>query len=467
MDLNNLHILQAFGFNKPQTVDRVSQTTVDPYTDLNYSAGVSHSNMFSTDPENSISTDNRIFPSNNDDMLLSTIAGTPSLSNKLQYNSSLLPPQILCHLRDLPPINDVSYVDIPRTFVDHLAQNFQCTTGSYKIMCYFASNPSIKSRGVIYLTNTLSTDFAWETAYHQVVDIQGDTIVNMTIPYLDAQFYQQQNDSVFLAFRPLSYSAPFDVSPFIHINVFKAAASDFRFFGLVETNYKLKMETVISMCNVREHFTKDFAYLHPSMKTYIPSKIGFGEEYKTLRDIIHKDYFYGETIAPGNDQTIPAFAQCMPGNQFTDFPGTYTYVAQGLEYWGLFYKFFRGSVRLRVVAPQNPNDTFAGQMYSYGSQPFYCISSEVNPQLSVTLPYRSQFPYFKTFMTVDQPGGVYSLGFTSYNCPTSETNPKVGMRGYFKAGGDDFSFHLLRLPPRGYYITPVGSLSFANLYAFD
>jgi len=401
------------GLSKPATQDKTTVMKVNPYHDLTTGKGIDTNVVLAMDPDNKISTMPNVGGISEDEMDLKYVVGTPMLINSNGY------------LPNTPPtlVMSMGPFDYANCFVDHITQMFAYWSGSYKYKAYITASRMHNVRGVFYLTST-ATNTNWENCYHKVVDITGDTEVEFTIPYTPSSVSTNRINSDYgVYFAILSWSQASDsVSNPIYINSYKAGASDFRFGGLREVVFT-------KQSNPRKDFSSVFEPIHPSITGYEPVDVIYGEEYTTVREIIHR--YYPTILATVGPHTQPYYFAA--GNAGT---GWYT----GLELIGLMYRFHRGSIRCKLIQKDTINRS--ARLVDVNNQ-FVgtTLSSSVNPVIEATIPYYSNLLFDSNTTT------AITLGLA--------LDGKSGGQYLFRSAGDDFSFHFLVSPPNGILQNPT------------
>lgn len=421
--------MTMLGLSKPTSLDRTAIVKVNPFHDYNTGKGIDTSVSFGMDPDNQISCAPVVGGITEDEMSLKYVVGTPSLVGIYSFVNGSSPLRI----GSSGPFEAAYQL----SFVDFITQNFNYWSGSYKFKIYITASNMHSIKGVFYLSDSPETD-QWENCYHKVVDIQGDTEVMFSIPYTSPLVVSRvTNNDYDVYFRILSWSQASGASSPITLNVYKAGGSDFRFGALREMEFQVQS-------NPRKDFAHNFEPLHPSMTGYIPENIVFGEEYTTIREIIHRYFAYGAT----NSTLCPHYRGIG-----TSAVNVYT----GVELFGLLYRFWRGSMRWKFI--QKDTNVRIFLPYLNGSDVATntklvsaVFSSSANPVAECSLPYYDNILFHTTRPANDTGMGVW----TDIRAGQYET----------KAAGDDFSFHFLCGPPFGSLVRCRDTYGTRNLRTF-
>jgi hypothetical protein len=424
--------LRTMGLSKPVTLATTQVTKLNPNTDLNYGKGIDTAPLLAMDPQNQISTEPNVAGMSMDEMALNKIMGTPSLVKIVQFLPASTPISLMT----------LGATDTNFAFCDFIAQNFMFHSGSYKMALYITACSMQAARFVIYVSTDVDADYA--STWHQIIEMQGDTNVFYTIPYLEQRVMGQGTNDLWQVYiKVLSWSQPDPaVSAPISINVYKSAGPDFKVGAQQERQFTYESGSTLEEegCKVsfdfecqshpREDFAGPFIPIHESATGYCPQNMVIGEEVNTLREIVHRYYPYKKLVAT----TTSRFYD----NNGSDFPTK----ALGLEMFGLIFRFYRGTIRIREFL-RNP--TFCTVRFQLDSVDMIgTTTTNVNiSQLEFASPYYSNLLFHETFNTV---AGEPVLTHTAYGADVF----------YFKSAGDDFSFHWLKAPPSG-LLQPVTS----------
>lgn len=408
---------KMMGLSKPMTQSVAQSTVIDFMYDTNYGKGLNGAMKMAMDPENAISTEPNLGGVSEDEMLLTHIVGTPTLITSLPF-TSLTGTTALIAFADTS-----SYAN----FCDFVCESFYYYAGSYKVKIYITASLMHNVRLVFYLADTAyGTD--WQQCYHRIVDVKGDCEVDFMVPYCGQNVMNSTNTETSgfsLVVQVLAWSVPEpSLTLPIYLTVYKAGGSDFRFGAQMDTQFVCTSRNIHDdfhcQSNPREDFNKDFEPFHPSFKGYSTRNLVMGEEFVTLREIIHRYFPYTTTPADGS---IPIYqtSRRVSGNAY-----------HGLEYWGSLFRFWRGSIRFKFVQRAGYHD--GSVVVKIAGIPIYGLMQNVATSLEATSVIQGEVPYYaNTFMcdTTLLPNDSITLNF--------DDQPRY----YFKSAGDDFSFHFL------------------------
>lgn len=416
--------LSIIGLSKPKTTDKASVYKIDPFHDINTGDGIDSTNTIGFKPDNQISTALTVGGISVDEMNLKQLCGTPVLFQTVLMNSSSTPQYLTTPTFGI----NATFGDLA-DYADWVAQNFRYVSGSRKVKLYIKASMYHSARIVFFLTDNFTT-YNWVNCYHRVVDIQGDTELEFTLPYSDNKFAAATDatgSGVSLIARTLSWSqTDFNTTAPIYINVYTSASGDIEFGGLLEKYYQA------TSCP-RNDFSKDFEPFHPSLLSYEQENYLFGEKYESVRHIVHRYTPVSGINTTGHGNIISAYYG--NGNLTTKL---YT----GLQLWGLLYRFWRGSLRFKYVHQTSnatnmnvfvtdgvtPNGTFSGTS----------VNSTTNPVNEIEVPY--YWPVlFQDTSGYDNRALICTATLKTF---------------LMTSAGDDFSFMFIHPPPPGSFVVP-------------
>jgi len=395
------------GLDKPTSVAAIQPVRVLNTSDFACGRGMSNATKFAMDPENGISTKPIVGGADVDEMDLNYIAGMPMLVTSVGMVAATGPTRMFT----------VGPTDTNLCYVDFLTRQFALYSGGYKFKTYITAS-TMHSIKLVFWVNNSAVLTAWQDCYHQIVDVQGDTEVEFTIPYIASTFSRTlgDTDTYSVWMRTLSWSQPVpSVSAPIYVNIYKAGDSDMQFGAHLERQFRVQS-------NPRADFAKAFKPFHESFAAYKTEGLLYGETYRSLRDILHKQHPYYQV----NSADRPIWDK--------NFVPTTT-ALYGLEMWGLIFQYWRGSIRITCIKNNNILGGIFGRMITE-NMPGLDMCYGVKPLMEAEFPFYSCRAYWPTTVAPDIPlnfAAVTGTGYT-YLC---------------KSAGDDFSFHFLTPPPYG------------------
>jgi hypothetical protein len=414
-------VARIMGMDKPTSLARTDITKVNPFSDIPNSKGIDCSVKLSLDPENGISTTPNVAGVSTDEHMINYIAGTPTLYKVATFSeTSVIGSSIELFSTDLDTVGSTGSF----LYAQELFKYFQYWSGSFKLKVYIHASNMHAARLVFYLNPTSTATNAWQSCYHMVVDVQGDTEVELSVPYFPHTVIADANvgnTKLFVSLVSYSQPTPGVVTP-IYLNCYGAMGSDFELYAPVD---KIFSTTFIPQSNPRLDFQKDFPYIHPSMTGYKTSGFVIGERVTTIRDLMHRYQPVGP-VGVGT-RLFPRPTYCGRGNL-----GTGLFI--GLESLGLMFRYYRGSVRFKILQlDELSRSVLVFRQDTGAATSAFTASSSSNPLVEFEVPWYEKALYLSTSQnnepqyTIAQPKGdaVYEV----------------------KAAGDDFSFHFLCPPP--------------------
>jgi len=423
-------VARTLGLSKPTSVQTGNKNALVVSAGFNFGKGLDNSDKLCMDPENAITVVPNVGGFNIDEMDLKYVLGTPMLvGNPLVINASDLNTLYALYNDEPDPYS--------ATYFDWVRRNFAYGWGSIKVKVYIEASIFHSIRAVVYLDPDNGVGGSvWENCYHTVIDIQGSCEFEWTIPYVDQNIVRRYDDgqTTGLLIKFLTWSQPdMALTTPIYINTYVAAASDFEVGGYYD-NYIIP--DFIPQSNPRADFSRSFQPFHPTMKAYDTSNLVIGEKYRTVREVIHRyQPYYNPGVAAPASGTMYAYDSSgglpQPNQKFL-----------GLEKWGQIYRFWRGSIRVKVHIRGHNNDMpNLGVVSLIDQKGWYMLggtfTNTTNKCAEVEVPYYNDMLFLQTTNTKNDLIGA-SLRLTI----PQKWNIFLG-----KAAGDDFSFHFLR-PPR-------------------
>lgn len=431
-------VASIVGLDKPVTTDRNTTVVSIPDVDLMSGNGISHAVKVGYDVDNAVATA-PICSYPGDEMNLLNIVSTPMISSVITMVSGTVPLPIC-----LAGVQIDSGGPFRCTYLDWVANQFLFVSGSIKYKIYITAGLFQAIRLVFYLAPDQFTNVEWENCYHKVVDVQGDTQVDFTLPYMtpyvvDSTRFPSQTPCVWV--KILGWSTPNPtVSAPITLIVYKAGDKDMQFGCPLEKSINLES-------NPRVDFAKDFAFLHDHMTNYKHDGIVFGENLISVRDIVHRLAPY-HVISP--TETVKPYDTAGMNGQFMH-----------LEMWGQIFKFYRGSIRVAFLGKSN-NQVSAVNLRTPNAAgypnywlPFAKFGDKNMGILQVEVPWYCSRPYIPTAPTTT---GTETHPLEVCMCSTEKAQ-------VLKGAGDDFSFGFL-MPPLEWPHEPSGSIGVSALRSY-
>jgi hypothetical protein len=389
---NSARIAAKMGLDKPNTLNMTNINKVNAYSDWNNSKGVNAFPKFSMDPENSVTTQNILGGSNQDDMNFVNFVKKPMLCNIVTITSSTVT-VALC------PINFFG-----NTYVDNVSSLFKYASGSFKFKIYTTASLFHSVRAVFWINNTSSIKTDWQECNYRIVDIQGDTETEIMTPYYSKKIVHATTNTTgaCLMVTILNWTQPdMSLTCPIFMNVYKAGCDDFQVGAprnvwlqmtnsIIEDDIKDYIDVSDDIIDVEVHvnprgdFEHDFEPIHPDCKYYVHENIVFGEKIQTFADLFKRFHPYK---AMNTDEVF-----LMDSNLLTIAGHTGLI---GIEALQANFLLFRGSIGSRVAVSYA--ETNVAMILKYSSTeiaPGIASSTDVNPVLEAMMPFYSQEMYY-------------------------------------------------------------------------
>jgi len=421
------------GLSKPRTTDMATVLKVNPFSDINTGMGIDSTPTLGMDPENQISTQPNVGGIGIDEMDFKQLCGTPVMvsTHNLGPASGAIS---LCKVAFLAPSMNTA-TSTPGNYAEFITTMFTYVAGSKKVKLYFSASQFHSARFVLYLNDNIAAT-EWQNCYHRIIDVQGDTEVEFTLPYSTSYVANQtggDTNPFELFIATLSWSQPDStLNTPIYVNTYTAASDDIVFGGLGDDVF------TVQSCP-RNDFAHTFEPFHSSMTGYKVENLIFGERYTSVRQIIHRYSALTQASLAPAAYTVDHYA-----GQGDVAGGVY----MGLELIGLIFNFWRGSKRVRFITTNG--NIFSTITYNNNGQALKGagVSSIPNPSVEIEMPFYYNVLYLST---------------------RSNTTART-MCGYsaadvfiLTAAGDDFSFHFLRPPPLGIWSSNSTDYGFVKM----
>jgi hypothetical protein len=442
-------------------LENTKAVTQDYFVDLNVGRGTDRGVQLGLDIENAISTVPNVGGISEDEMSMHRIVGTPSLYKIVTLTSS--------SSGTIPINSDITgnySVDIYPLFTycvcDYFINAFHLFKGSIKLKLYITASIFHNVRLKISFDPRDGSTPAPETLYSRIVDISGDTTVDMLIPWYSTRSMKLFNiidgkhSMGTLHYEVLAWSTPDStLSTPIYVNIYKAYCSDAQVAGLRSFGYS-DVASIIPFVNAqsdpRIDFSLDFEPIHESCSGLNVEKLNAGEEIVNLREILHK-YF------PRNTYPIDA------GNALVRVPGSSIY-NQGCpsaantnlsyrlntqnEYFMNLFRFWRGSLRYKCFLPDAQSASIVALPFYWNVMKAADPTPLLNPGFSayVMPSVVASVPGFKKLLEFIIPW--YSENFfvstINYSAACTISGGNSSHPVVFNAFGDDTSFHFIKGP---------------------
>jgi len=401
------------GFSKFHN-QSVAKSTKDvkqlTYPDMNASEGKTVAPSMNRNPNRMLPYYRGLGGSECDEMDFDYIMGTPMLTNIVTVQASSTP-QRVCTLGPSQSYEKPTFVDTVISWHSHWS-------GSFKFKGYIIASIYHKVSLVFWLSSSSLASVPaneWTNTYHHVVDISGDTQVDFELPYLE---YTNMSSSTavptyYLTMGLLSWTLidPAVAAP-ITVLCYKAGASDMKVVGLLDNFFT-------PTSNPRSDFQRPFERFHDAMGPYLEDNIVRYDDVRSLRDHLH---------------AFQAYAQIAGGATIWN-PGSSGVPVYGIERFGLFFRFRRGSIRFRILQKMSTTDNMSVYIVNGSkAQSAFMVNSRNNEALEFVMHPPVPVPFQNADVLPNDQIAFSSSTATKY---------------LTKAAGDDFYLMFLRAYPDG------------------
>jgi len=461
------HFISTYGKNLDLPTDTSAvQTIFDyPFRYQNQTRGLFMGEKFTMYPSSQLAMEDMGMETS--EMPVATIAQTPMLAYQKIYTS-----QGQTFHFDVNPMAALdNAVGNTTDYLQFMAAHFEYWRGSIKYLFHFVSCAFYSTR--FQLAYQLNNDANIDANIpNQIIDVKGDTMVEVTIPYLWYTHWRRTGTTPttlptlqLRMLTPIAGSGE-PASPLIYVNVWRAGGEDIQFAQLKNSQNTLPWNAATT--------TTTTTITSPVSKTEIRAQTSICSRFKAKFAPIIENSQYSMEV--GNCQqelpllvkdVIRRFSLMDPRNWQTlvDFSIPYAapfvtapFYAEPFSAMGHIFLFWRGSRRFRVSPNASDNivlNSFDSSMVPTPGSGMVISNCNVvqsntgeNSSLVKTefeVPYFSEVPYFPIFRPIvplayvagyDLPVGI------TVNFHTDTTLPYL----LTWAAGDDFQY-LYLIPP--------------------
>jgi len=427
--------IAALCLDKPRTSNTTAVFATNKLYHNCHSNGVQNAPLMGFDNDNRVAVTTEVGGRGIDEMNLLNFAMTPVLTSVITIVNNLGLVDLLSYFDLETNQNQWGYVDWARNWC-------VAYSGGIKYRLYFEATLFQNVEIIIFLANS-STANPFD-GWHKKVQITGACDVAFTVPFpypYVAMPKKQTDDTFQLYVQVLSWSqSSTTASTPITCLVYKAAASDMKFFGYRNVTWtatctsKWEATATTTTGNPRLDFREDFESIVPGAVGYDHQGFIFGEELRSIRDIVHAWL----PIQPLSFDNLGFDILTWYTGPTTPFNGP--------EVFNPFFRFWRGSVGFQIEQYNPAAKSVFGMNLCLGSQyPGNTDFLANYTTVDISTPTNgTMVPFFRPCffeMTMNRP--IYPNCVT-YAC--SATSPSCYL---FKTFGDDFSYMSMTLPMPG------------------
>jgi len=459
------NFISTWGRNLDLPTDTQAVTTIldYPFRYQNNTRGLFMGERLSLYPSSSLTMEN--FGMESSEMSLTELAMVPGLYSQFSFankNDTLF---IVAH-----PINSATSIFSYNTcdYVCFLAGIHQYWRGSLKYMFHFVSCAFYSARFQISYSLINGTNINGDLP-SQIIDVKGDTITEVTIPYLWNTYWRKTGQSSVVPNTPVMSirmitpiaGSTSPSTPVIYLNVWRSGGEDTQ-FAVPKNSYdslpwagtqvakkreNLDSSRMIAQTSIVTRFKSSFKPIVEPSKFTMEVGNCMTETSLTVKDLIRRF----SAIPSTNWQTTADFT-----NPWSQPIMTPSYFAELFSALSFIFLFWRGSRRVRTC--QNGADiaVLNGIDSSFNPSPSSgLVMANVNltsdlKKTEFEVPFFSEVPYVHVYRPIS------ALTYIPlYDLPLGMTILTNGSSYPFQlhlAAGDDFQY-LYLIPP----IFPTGS----------
>lgn len=429
--------------DKPSSIASSEKCILSFTNDLSLGSGLDNSNPLSLHPMTPLSMELDVAGENimSGSMTIARVIRTPMIRDVVTLTNA----NPTWNNRVIP--RDPDYKD---DFVAYMSRYFRFWRGSFKYMICFYTSTFITARvriSVRYNTNPI-TDLNDGDIVSRLVDVKGDTIVELTVPYLWDTLYRPTEPVTFLPLITVSLTSPIvglsiDTDPSIATVIWRSAGEDFVFSQLVSYTQDVtevdsldfesssEIETAEPQMNPQERFRMTFDGIVQGTNFTFEDGLITGEKIVSLNDML-KRYTDNNVNRPNN--TYPD----------TLGVGAFHRLSEIFKYWRgsrrtkTRYKIDGSDYSEQTIIAENPSGSTDA-----GNGLVLTVPTQWNWN-EVQVPWYSSLPFIPTnqatvyhYEPLDNPTGV--IYYPSLEAAANGRN--------LISGGDDFVYIYLVSPP--------------------
>jgi hypothetical protein len=488
--------METVGLDKPHSLAAPCFINKNLAPDLCFGNGLETTDVLALDPQNSVTISPRLFSQTEEAMDYLAIARKPSLFKLNSFNSA----SIEGSLMELWPVTpSLCHKDVPDffepTYLAYISSPFTFWKGSLKYMVYFSASQFSTARvrfSWLPSEPTTTTPFEYGSGdfLSKVVDITGDTIVEVTVPYVNPYYLLEVGhfeDETATALPPVAfngyvmmhvYNAPITVESTgdsdIYYSCFIAGGEDYTLHkpkSIYQTynppyitgppeveaapeEPEIPLNDLEAQYLVlNQEFKKQFEPLIRDTRFGTHHRIVDGDRLdSSLRTIIHRYSDLADVTQTGGTP-FTIIRNMYPLDGAGNSPVT-TDDWRNFQYFSYLFMFWRGSIRYKLLwkdgASANVGSGLAllvteNQVTGYvpNNDAFNGASAwngDYRPSIEIQLPFYHQIAFQPLHPRVLDPD-VSAPRFRVRN----ETNVVDGR--WYVSAGDDFTYGVLSSPP--------------------
>lgn len=437
-------IAKKFGFDKPISAAAVQPTVYSPQRDFPLGKGTDVCTTLALDITKNISTDVDVLSGDPDERDIYAISRIPSLIMANDFFDSTFAP--LSNMKDVRvcPYHRADDCLGAMSYLMYVSQIFKYWRGDIKYTIRFVTSPYTTARVAIVWLPEEDAGFSVTTFEELgnvpslIVDINGTTVINFSIPYSRVQMWCEtygrvatnattHNGKVTIVIINPPVVSDSAGSTKVYYQIWHAAGENMQFNEVVgvpraplpdpPAEFQADMRAVYK--NTFEPIVRSTSFADPS--------IVCSEKYGPLNDLLHRMCLTSFAGTGGaSDNFVFNFATSSAIN-----------ARILLYYFGRIFRYARGSIKWGFV--------YDGTAYSYtvgrvASSTYSAPGCGMHPVTSKSPIHMVDIPYSYDLRAIDLRTPSSPMG----SCYTASL--AAGTTVYV-AAGDDFTFHVLMPPP--------------------
>lgn len=464
----------------PTSVKQVDKVAIVSGSNFSYVEGIDNSNLLGLTPHNKVAKSYKMFSTKCDYDHFNNYKKLPTIVSLFDFDATKTAGQIIARALVTPwlchsvPVGGGGNVDFYQTHLSNLASFFKFWRGDIKFMIQFVCSKFVSTRVRVewiptpnFVQSTVSNVEAGDNV-SKVFDINGDTLVNFTIPYLrsrqwlmtgspesirnqTANMNQVANGQIRISIvNPVS-SAQTISDTTIHCIMWIAGGDSFQvaYPAQLGDHYTISAqsgEVTMPYLDPREIFRKDFDGLIGCRLTSI-SALEHGDGVESFSELCRRyEYATAVNFSSGNrTHAFPCFSEGITPQRYYRVHNTFLFSRGSRRFKLVFYN-------LDLTGPSNNIVAFttiaADAIVDWdGHAPLFIQNTQLNPIAEVQVPFYYSYPlYGHKLLAPDQDPVPYLAvqSFTNVDCKAE----------VYWAVGDDFKFGWPVAPPTIRYNAP-------------
>jgi hypothetical protein len=389
-------------------------------------SGVDYCEPLSSFPKFDVARDIGLMSS---DMLVTDYAKIPALIYRATITDKGIPFNLSMHPMRYFTAGQREQPD----FLAFATSFFRFWRGSIKILLQFIGTPFYSARFRITASHGTGAPVSigsGDCFYSQVVDIKGDHLTAITIPYLTTHVWSYVNPELAVVsdFSYLTVEALCDVQgcslpadALYYLNVYRAAGNDYQLSQLGRSKYIEPPPVFTKQASLKKLFTEEFPGINLGSSGMTEHGLFHADTASTISDTCKRFTEFHE-FGTGLGYMIP-------------LPGTAGVLSPFICWqWGFLY--WRGSRRLKICDDTNIEAIMLEDPDGESGLDGYGASINHEPKVTASIPWYSKESYYYTLASSYAPVIPYPATVEL----TAAISADVVTNRRYIAAGDDFVY---------------------------